>query len=309
MKSRFRTDVVKIITVVFVFAIALSFAQQVQDLVQDNSFVSKQKRVKSLLQKGDLSAGDKSALDNLWSRAQSIAQLNDRCAIISLNEVLDETCQKFYRIELPEFDKLYGQVTNDIRMNGISLMKNVDDERALVTACVDALYETDFHPSNFFKATTKFEIEPLMNGAELSYEVYLEANLRSPTYLWLRNSFNSFCKWNQYKNKPLVSQLASNYNERKMPLFRLEGLDMRPSRAFSFTYTINGKSVFSGKIEPNSPRGVFNFITWMPGYGFTASCPAMPHNRLHSEPCRGKIKLSEKDLANGYVGMLIWKEE
>lgn len=301
----------KAIILPILLGLSLSFAQQVQDLVRDNTFVSKQKRVRSLLQNRNLSSGDKAALDELWGRAQRISQLNDRCASISLNEVLDDACQNFYRVELPAFDKLYNQVTSDIRMNGLSLTRSVNDERAFMTACVDALYETDFHPSNLFKMETEFRVEPLLDGAELSYRISLQKDLEGPMTRWLRDSFGEQCRWNSYKEKPFVMQLSARYNELRKSPYRLDDLKIFPRRGYSFIYTINGKKVFSGRIDPKTNE-LFDFIRWVPGnvFMFSSSCPAKSSYRGHaSELCEGKIKLSEKDLANGYVGMLIWKED
>lgn len=110
-----------------ILGISLSYSQQVQDIVRDNTFTTKRQKVKSLLKNQNLSDKDRAALDELWNNAQRIGRLNDRCASISLNDVLDETCQTFYKVELPAFDELYGKVTNDIRMNGFSPVKAVQN--------------------------------------------------------------------------------------------------------------------------------------------------------------------------------------
>ncbi|MCQ2104322.1 MAG: hypothetical protein MJZ26_00880 [Fibrobacter sp.] len=294
-----------------ILGISLSYSQQVQDIVRDNTFATKRQKVKSLLKDPNLSDKDRAALDELWNNAQRIGRLNDRCASISLTEVLDETCQTFYKVELPAFDELYGKVTNDIRMNGFSLTKNVNDERSLMTACVDALYEMDFHPSKLFKMETEFRVEPLLDGAELSYRISLHENFEGSTTRWLRNTFASLCKWNSHKEKSFVSQLAARYNEANNYPFRLDGLKIFSRRGYSFIYTINGKKVFSGKIDSKTNE-LFDFSRWTPGnvFMFSSSCPAKSSYRGHaSDYCEGKIKLSEEDLENGYVGSLIWQED
>lgn len=297
-----------------ILGISLSYSQQVQDIVRDNTFTTKRQKVKTLLKDPNLSDKDRAGLDELWNHAQRIGRLNDRCASISLNDVLDETCQNFYKVELPAFDELYSKVTNDIRMNGLSLLRSVNDERAFMTACVDALYDFDFHPSNFYKANATFTVEPLMDGAELSYVIHLESIHRGAATKWLENSFKDLCNWNKYRDKKFVAQLASNYNESRNPHFQLQGKDIHPRRGYSFIYTINGKKVFSGRIKPENI--IYSFDSWeLPTTDrIRASCHGLPaavshlYNRA-ADNCRGTIKLSEDDLVNGIVGTLIWKED
>lgn len=295
-----------------ILGISLSYSQQVQDIVRDNTFTTKRQKVKTLLKDPNLSDKDRADLDELWNHAQRIGRLNDRCASISLNDVLDETCQNFYKVELPAFDELYSKVTNDIRMNGLSLLRSVNDERAFMTACVDALYDFDFHPSKLFKVGAKFSVEPLMDGAELTYEIHLQGDFYGVAARWLGDSFYYLCKWNSYKEKPFVKQLSARYNEMGKSPYRLEGLKIYPRRGYSFTYVINGKKVLFGRIDSKTNE-LFDFGRGTPGnvFMFSSSCPqAKISYRGHAtDICKGKIKLSEDDFVNGIVGTLIWKED
>ena len=50
--------------------------------------------------------GSHAELDSLWEEANKIAKMNDRCSMISINEVLDDACNHFYAVELPAFENL-----------------------------------------------------------------------------------------------------------------------------------------------------------------------------------------------------------
>ena len=60
--------------------------------------------------------GGNATLDSLWEAANRIAQMNDRCSMISINEVLDDECSHFYAVDLPVFETKYMEVTGELRL-------------------------------------------------------------------------------------------------------------------------------------------------------------------------------------------------
>lgn len=83
--------------------------------------------------------GSNPDLDELMKTANRIGIMNDRCRSISLTEPLDEGCQTFYKVTLPEFEKKYSQVTGNIRIGSMQLKDGVQNRIANINACVDAL--------------------------------------------------------------------------------------------------------------------------------------------------------------------------
>jgi hypothetical protein len=55
--------------------------------------------------------------------------MNDRCGIVSINDVLDEECGHFYAVDLPEFEARYMEVTGELRL-GVMTMANNLEQRA-----------------------------------------------------------------------------------------------------------------------------------------------------------------------------------
>lgn len=85
-------------------------------------------------------------LNELLETANLIGEMNDRCGSISLTEPLDESCQTFYKVTLPEFEKKYSQVTGSIRIGSMQLKDGAQHRIANINACVDAL--TPFYVSH-----------------------------------------------------------------------------------------------------------------------------------------------------------------
>ncbi len=82
---------------------------------------------------------DNNAIDDLLKRANRIAQMNDRCGSISLNDVLDETCQTFFSVELPQFEQDVAKTTGEIRMGALQLDNSLKNRVKKINACADAL--------------------------------------------------------------------------------------------------------------------------------------------------------------------------
>ncbi|SOE78177.1 hypothetical protein SAMN05720781_2402 [Fibrobacter sp. UWT3] len=58
----------------------------------------------------------------LLKRANRIAEMNDRCSSVSLNDLLDTTCARFYEIELPTFENDYMELTGEVRLGSMRMV-------------------------------------------------------------------------------------------------------------------------------------------------------------------------------------------
>lgn len=75
----------------------------------------------------------------LLKKANRIAEMNDRCASISLNELLDTTCAHFYEVELPTFENEYMELTGEVRLGSMRMATTFDERIRQLASCTDAL--------------------------------------------------------------------------------------------------------------------------------------------------------------------------
>lgn len=100
-----------------------------------DSFRNMQKNLQELMR----ASGSNERLNALWESASRISQMNDRCSSISLNDILDEECGHYYKVELPKFEKEFQRVSGEIRLNALSIQSDVSDQLKKLKACSEAL--------------------------------------------------------------------------------------------------------------------------------------------------------------------------
>lgn len=123
-------------------------------------------------------------LDDLWEQSQKIAQMNDHCGNISLTDVLDPECSKFYREELPQFEEDFMRITGEIRLSAMSTsISGIQQRAASLKACSDALSHFFFSSEQLIglKMNRELGLEPLNNDCteiEVSYDFTLAYDKR-----------------------------------------------------------------------------------------------------------------------------------
>ena len=100
-------------------------------------------------------------LDSLWERANHIAKMNDRCSMISINEVLDEECSHFYAVELPEFETKYMEVTGELRLGFMTMGNSLAERTEQIKACASALGGILVSKEQLVKLNGTVDLEPL----------------------------------------------------------------------------------------------------------------------------------------------------
>ena len=75
----------------------------------------------------------------LLKRANRIAEMNDRCASISLNDLLDTTCARFYEVELPAFENDYMELTGEVRLGSMRMATTFEERIRQLASCSEAL--------------------------------------------------------------------------------------------------------------------------------------------------------------------------
>ena len=75
----------------------------------------------------------------LLKRANRIAEMNDRCSSVSLNDLLDTTCARFYEVELPTFENDYMELTGEIRLGSMRMATTFEERIRQLASCSEAL--------------------------------------------------------------------------------------------------------------------------------------------------------------------------
>ena len=106
-------------------------------------FVKSPEEIRALreeLQNLQTMAGDSNPeVAALLKRANRIAEMNDRCASISLNDLLDTTCAQFYEVELPAFENEYMELTGEVRLGAMRMATTFDERIRQLASCSEAL--------------------------------------------------------------------------------------------------------------------------------------------------------------------------
>ena len=260
-----------------------------------------------------LDDSSKEKLYRLWEEASEIAELNDRCGEISLSEMLDDQCQHFYEVELPNFEESYSQLTGEVRMNSLRLSVAMADKRAAIEACFDAFPLGDFNPSKVLDVTGEVIPEPLDEGrTEVAYRFRIEWNEdRKEAFEEMVHSWYNTCNEHIMRSDG-SGDLAPLFRQRleSSKGFGIYGLQ-DPSEGYaskgtmfwlvlkknvSAEYRLNGKGLFS-KLYVWGERIVgFDFSTGFIYYG-----------KSMEGSFDGTVTLSEKETRRGLYGRLEWK--
>ena len=100
-------------------------------------------------------------VDALWERANHIAKMNDRCSMISINEVLDDECSHFYAVELPEFETKFMEITGELRLGFMSMGNSLAERTEQIKACAAALGGILVSKQQLLKLNGTVDLEPL----------------------------------------------------------------------------------------------------------------------------------------------------
>ena len=138
-------------------------------------FATIRKDLESL--KGGL--GSNAELDSLWEEANKIAKMNDRCSMISINEVLDDACNHFYAVELPAFETKYMEVTGELRLGSIAMGNSLAERTEQIKVCAAALGGILVSKEQLLKLNGTLDLEPLnLDGAfdaTYNFNLYYDA--------------------------------------------------------------------------------------------------------------------------------------
>ena len=164
---------------------------------------------------------DNPELDSLIVQANRIAKMNDRCGMVSINDVLDEECGHFYAVDLPEFEARYMQVTGELRLGVMTMANDLEQRVQQIGACTDAFSRIVASKENLLKIEGGVDLEPLSYAGafDASYNfrlVYDERRMDQQkhfTELWLSKCGDIVLRKSGDEFAPLFVQALDHMND------------------------------------------------------------------------------------------------
>ncbi len=154
------------------------------------------------------------SLDSLLDDANVLSQMYDKCASISITDVLDTTCEHFYSVRLPEFEKRYSEISGEIRIGKIQLENVLQDRIARINACAEAL-KVFFLPVEYL-FETKAEIADVIplnaDGSKFKVNYDISVRVRREAEKWMENTVE---RWQQECD----SAVTDKYEKHFIPMF------------------------------------------------------------------------------------------
>ena len=97
----------------------------------------------------------------LLKKANRIAEMNDRCASISLNDLLDTACARFYEVELPTFENEYMELTGEVRLGSMRMATTLEERTRQLASCSEALTSIVISREQLLRLRGNVYLEPI----------------------------------------------------------------------------------------------------------------------------------------------------
>ncbi|MCQ2096461.1 MAG: cell envelope integrity protein TolA [Fibrobacter sp.] len=108
-----------------------------------------------------MAGGSNPEIDSLMKRANRIAEMNDRCASISLNDLLDTTCGHFYQVELPAFENKFMELTGEVRLGSMRMATTLEERTRQLASCSEALTSIVISRDQLLSLRGNIYLEPI----------------------------------------------------------------------------------------------------------------------------------------------------
>jgi len=206
-------------------------------------------------------------VDNLLEQANKMAEMNNRCSMISINDVLDEECGHFYSVDLPKFEDQYMELTGEIRLNTVRMGNSLAERTEQITVCANALGGILVSKDRLLKLDGNVDLEPLDDDgsfdATYDFNLYFDSNRmnqqKSLMERWVekcgevvvRKAHDEFAPLFVKKIQNVNDSLAQNGSNAKIvlePEFMDFYLDL--NRKVSGSYFLNGSEIFTVSALP-----------------------------------------------------------
>ena len=243
-------------------------------------FVKSPEEIRALreeLQNLQTMAGDSNPeVAALLKRANRIAEMNDRCASISLNDLLDTTCAQFYEVELPAFENEYMELTGEVRLGAMRMATTFDERIRQLASCSEALTSIVKSREQLLRLRGNVYLEPINYEGDfdaeydfaLSFDSARVSQQQRLANLWiqkcgtivLRQSGREFAPMFIATLKMKNDSLKKAGSNVKLMLNRSNlSLRVNMRRPVSGAYYLNGIRLFENTIEADKKNSTLYF--------------------------------------------------
>lgn len=108
-----------------------------------------------------MAGGSNPEIEALMKKANRIAEMNNRCASISLNDVLDTTCGHFYEVELPAFENKFMELTGEVRLGSMRMATTLEERTRQLASCSEALTSIVISRDQLLRLRGNIFLEPI----------------------------------------------------------------------------------------------------------------------------------------------------
>lgn len=108
-----------------------------------------------------MAGGSNPEVAALLARANKIAEMNDRCASVSVNDLLDTACGHFYEVDLPAFENEYMELTGEVRLGSMRMATTLEERTRQLASCSEALTSIVVSREQLLKLRGDVYLEPI----------------------------------------------------------------------------------------------------------------------------------------------------
>lgn len=284
------------------------------------SLTSKLQTIEELKNSPDsLSSEAKLKLENLWTSANEISQLNNACREVALDKPLPGECKDLPTV-LAAFEDKYLEVTGEIRLNAARIAAELSDRREMINRCYDAFPFEMLSPPELFRPDGLIQVEPLEEGTEISWEVSLDVSDKHQKQI-----NRQLRKWYEVC-KPHVRHQSSSKRPEFAPLFKSKmekgdpktGIVLKQnergdligilSRSYTGIYSVNRQDVFKIKLESGYQTFEIMLFDKDPESTEMKMSPVRTGFCKYDFKFKGTKVVDEAELAGGLKTKLDWLE-
>ncbi len=275
------------------------------------------------LEKLKQSAGEQNdGIDSLLLEASRIAEMNDQCATISINDVMGEECWTFYRVQLPAFEEKYLRVTGEVRLGHMETVRGLEDRKLQIDACVDALFSFAQSKDQFLNLEGGVYLEPLSEGFQANYDFTLqyEPGHRKHTFeiaqkwgetcreMVVRKDGEGFAPFFLERLEKLNADLAGNGS---LAVYKTDTsasptLYMDIVKPVRSAYYLNGVKLFHSRIG-SGPVGDSPVRIWFEGGSVKVDGEPVVVNQGRPQKFKGSVEYPQKEASLN--GRWIWENQ
>lgn len=223
-----------------------------------------------------MAGGSNPEIEALMKKANRIAEMNNRCASISLTETLDETCGRFYEVELPAFENEFMEITGEVRLGSMRMATTLEERTRQLASCSEALTSIVIGREQMLRLRGNVYLEPINFKGDfdaeykftLSYDKARLDQQQRLADLWIEKCGPIVLRQSGEEFAPMfIATLKVKNDSLKRAgsnvkfMMNKKGLSLRVDmrRPMQGAYYMNGIRMFESTLDANADHSLLQF--------------------------------------------------